>query len=86
MKTLQLVLVIVITSLAGCSSMLSQNTNQKTRSSSLVDFLYPDEQSRQAHQPSIPTLNLPATVVSHLFLTNMTLAFAVTTKLPCLRK
>lgn len=62
MKTLQLVLVIVITSLAGCSTMLSQNANQKTRSSSLVDFLYPDEQSRQAHQPSVPTLNLPATV------------------------
>lgn len=62
MKTLQLILVFVIVSLAGCSSMLSQNANQKTRSSSLVDFLYPDEHSRQEHQPSIPTLNLPATV------------------------
>ena len=62
MKTLKLILVFVIVSLAGCSTMLSQNANQETRSSSLVDFLYPNEQSRQAHQPSIPTLNLPATV------------------------
>ena len=62
MKIQQLMLVIIITSLAGCSTFFSQNTNQKTRSSSLVDFLYPDEQSRQAHLPSMPTLNLPATV------------------------
>ena len=62
MKTLELILVFVIVSLAGCSTMLSQNANQETRSSSLVDFLYPNEQSRQAHQPSMPTLNLPATV------------------------
>lgn len=62
MKTLKLILVFVIVFLAGCSTMLSQNANQETRSSSLVDFLYPNEQSRQAHQPSIPTLNLPATV------------------------
>ena len=62
MKALQIIIVIVITTLAGCSAMLSENANQKTRSSSLVDFLYPDKQSRQAHQPSVPTLNLPATV------------------------
>lgn len=48
--------------LASCSSIISQNTGKKTQSSSLMDFLYPDETSRAEHKPEIPVLKLPVKV------------------------
>lgn len=48
--------------LAGCSTLLSGESTKANISSSLIDFLYPDEQSRQAHQAEIPLLRLPVTV------------------------
>ncbi|MBT1063217.1 rhombotarget lipoprotein [Bowmanella sp. Y26] len=48
--------------LASCSALVSQKTGQRTKASSLVDYLYPDEQSREAHQPQIPVLTLPVKV------------------------
>jgi len=51
-----------MTCLAACSSIVSQNTGKKTQSSSLMDFLYPDENRRSEHQPEIPILKLPVKV------------------------
>ncbi|MFO6423937.1 rhombotarget lipoprotein [Motilimonas sp. KMU-193] len=48
--------------LTACSSLVSDKTGQNTVSSSLVDFLYPNEHSRAEHKPEIPTLNLPVKV------------------------
>lgn len=48
--------------LASCSALVSQNSGQRTKASSLVDYLYPDGQSREAHQPQIPVLTLPVKV------------------------
>ena len=49
-------------SLAACSAIVSNNTGKQAQSSSLMDFLYPDEESRVKHQPEIPTLQLPVKV------------------------
>ncbi|WP_300477586.1 rhombotarget lipoprotein [Shewanella sp.] len=50
-------------SLSGCSAFFNGNTtDKKAVSSSLVEYLYPDEKSRQAQQPSLPVLRLPITV------------------------
>jgi rhombotail lipoprotein len=48
--------------LASCSSLLSHKTGKNTQSSSLMDFLYPDEKSRSEHKPEVPTLKLPVKV------------------------
>ncbi|VEL96679.1 rhombotail lipoprotein [Alteromonas sp. 76-1] len=48
--------------LSSCSSFVSDNTGKQTQSSSLMDFLYPDEESRVKHQSEIPTLQLPVKV------------------------
>lgn len=48
--------------LSSCSSFVSESARGKTVSSSLMDFLYPDEKSREAHKPEIPTLRLPVNV------------------------
>ena len=50
------------TLLASCSSLVSNNTGKNTQSSSLMDFLYPDQQSRSTYKPEIPVLKLPVTV------------------------
>jgi rhombotail lipoprotein len=42
--------------------MLSGNAGKATQSSSLMDFLYPDETSRAEHKPEIPVLTLPVKV------------------------
>lgn len=62
MKYKQLIIIFSITFLAACSSIVSQNIGKKTQSSSLMDFLYPDENSRSEHQPEIPILKLPVKV------------------------
>ncbi|MCM2679321.1 rhombotarget lipoprotein [Echinimonas agarilytica] len=41
---------------------MSNSGEKNTVSSSLMDFLYPDEESRQTHSSEIPTLRLPVTV------------------------
>ena len=48
--------------LTSCSALVSNHSNKNTRSSSLVDFLYPNEDSRAAYKPEIPVLKLPVTV------------------------
>ena len=62
MKSRILIIILGIAFLASCSSILSQNTGKKTQSSSLMDFLYPDETSRSEHAPEIPVLKLPVKV------------------------
>lgn len=48
--------------LASCSAFVSNNIGKKTQSSSLVDFLYPNKESRIEHKPEIPILKLPVKV------------------------
>lgn len=48
--------------LASCSALISDNTGKRTQSSSLIDFLYPNSQSRAEHKPEIPLLTLPVKV------------------------
>jgi rhombotail lipoprotein len=48
--------------LSACSSLLSLNGNKNTVSSSLIDFLYPEESSRTEHSAEIPVLTLPVKV------------------------
>ncbi|WP_394133233.1 rhombotarget lipoprotein [Shewanella maritima] len=62
MKSRILIIILGIAFLTSCSSILSQNTGKKTQSSSLMDFLYPDETSRSEHKPEIPVLKLPVKV------------------------
>jgi rhombotail lipoprotein len=62
MKSRIFILALGIAFLASCSSLVSQNTGTNTKSSSLMDFLYPDETSRSEHKPEIPTLKLPVKV------------------------
>jgi len=62
MKSRILIIILGIVFLASCSSIVSQNTGKKTQSSSLMDFLYPDETSRSKHKPEIPVLKLPVKV------------------------
>lgn len=57
-----LIIILGIVFLTSCSSILSQNTGKKTQSSSLMDFLYPDEKSRSEHKPERPVLKLPVKV------------------------
>jgi rhombotail lipoprotein len=62
MKSRILIIILGIAFLASCSSVLSEKTGKKTQSSSLMDFLYPDETSRSEHKPEIPVLKLPVKV------------------------
>ncbi len=62
MKSRIIIIILGIAFLASCGSILSQNTGKKTQSSSLMDFLYPDETSRAEHTPEIPVLKLPVKV------------------------
>jgi len=62
MKFRIFIIAIGIVFLASCSSLVSQNTGKNTKSSSLMDFLYPDESSRSEHKPEVPTLKLPVKV------------------------
>jgi rhombotail lipoprotein len=48
--------------LASCSSFVSHNAGKNTKSSSLMDFLYPNEESRSEHKAEIPVLTLPVKV------------------------
>ena len=48
--------------LTSCSAIMSNNTGKKTQSSSLMDFLYPNKESRTEHKPEMPVLKLPVKV------------------------
>jgi len=62
MKYRIFIIILGIAFLASCSSLLSRNTGQKTQSSSLMAFLYPDETSRSEQKSETPTLRLPVRV------------------------
>ena len=62
MKFNKYIIIFMATLLASCSSLVSNNTGKNTQSSSLMDFLYPDQQSRSTYKPEIPVLKLPVTV------------------------
>ncbi|MDP2562446.1 rhombotarget lipoprotein [Psychrobium sp. 1_MG-2023] len=62
MKFRMLMVMLGVIFLASCSSIVSVNTGKNTQSSSLMDFLYPDKNSRSEHKPELPTLRLPVTV------------------------
>ncbi len=53
---------ILLISLSGCSQLVSKKSGHNTISSSLVDFLYPNKESRIKHHEEIPVLNLPVKV------------------------
>ncbi|WOT06484.1 rhombotarget lipoprotein [Shewanella youngdeokensis] len=46
----------------SCSHFISHNTSKNKVSSSLVDFLYPNDNSRTEHRPELPTLTLPVKI------------------------
>ena len=48
--------------LSACSGMMYGSGHRDAVSTSLVDFLYPEESDRQVHKPEIPVLNLPVRV------------------------
>jgi rhombotail lipoprotein len=48
--------------LTSCSSFVSDNVRENTKSSSLMDFLYPNEKSRSEHKAELPVLTLPVKV------------------------
>jgi len=53
---------VLLVSLSGCSQLVSKKSGHNAISSSLVDFLYPNKDSRVKHQEEIPILNLPVKV------------------------
>lgn len=62
MKRKLTILLASLLALSACSSLLSLNGNKKTISSSLMEFLYPNESSRTEHSAEIPVLSLPVKV------------------------
>lgn len=62
MKTKILISILSLLFIMSCSSLLSNNTGKKTQSSSLMDFLYPNHESRAEHKAEIPVLTLPVKV------------------------
>ncbi|WP_194756951.1 rhombotarget lipoprotein [Aliidiomarina indica] len=55
-------IVVGVSLLAGCSAFFAETSYSNATSSSLVDFLYPKEEDRRAHDSEIPTLSLPLKV------------------------
>lgn len=62
MKSKMLIIMLGLLFVASCSSLVSNNTGKKTQSSSLIDFLYPNQESRAEHKAEIPLLKLPVKV------------------------
>lgn len=54
--------IVLMVSLSGCSQLVSKKTGEHSISSSLVDFLYPNKDSRVKHTQEIPVLKLPVKV------------------------
>ena len=57
-----IVSLVLLVSISGCSQFVSNQSGRNAISSSLVDFLYPNKESRVKHQEEIPVLNLPVKV------------------------
>ncbi|WP_412971624.1 rhombotarget lipoprotein [Glaciecola sp. MF2-115] len=62
MKFKLMMVVLSVFAISACSSLLMSNGNKGAISSSLMEFLYPDETSRAEHVAEIPTLTLPVKV------------------------
>lgn len=62
MNSRVIVVILIVLLLSACSSFVSNKTGTNTQSSSLMTFLYPDEESRTQHKAEIPQLKLPVTV------------------------
>jgi rhombotail lipoprotein len=62
MKFKVMLVALSVLTISGCSSLLMSNGNKNAISSSLMDFLYPEESSRAEHVAEIPTLKLPVKV------------------------
>lgn len=62
MKFKLIIVFVSLLILSACSSLLSPNGHKNTVSSSLIDFLYPEESSRTEHSAEIPILTLPVKV------------------------
>lgn len=62
MKIRILGVILAVLFLSSCSTLFGDNTSKKTISSSLMDFLYPGNQDREAHKPEVPVLSLPVNV------------------------
>jgi rhombotail lipoprotein len=62
MKLKVMLVAVVVLAIGGCSSLLSAYGNKQAISSSLMDFLYPEESSRAEHVAEIPVLKLPVKV------------------------
>ncbi|QSX40334.1 rhombotarget lipoprotein [Shewanella cyperi] len=62
MKSRIVIILIGLALLTSCSAFVSQNTGKRTLSSSMMDYLYPDKDSRTRQQPEIPLLSLPVKV------------------------
>jgi rhombotail lipoprotein len=62
MKLKLMIVFVSLLVLSACSSLLSLNGNKNTVSSSLIDFLYPEESSRKELSAEIPVLTLPVKV------------------------
>ncbi len=60
--TILIMTAVVTALLSGCSALVSDGQQRVTASSSLVDFLYPKGEDRQAKTPQIPVLQLPLNV------------------------
>ena len=52
----------LLISLSGCSQLVGSNSGGHAISSSLVDFLYPNKDSRVKHKQEMPVLKLPVKV------------------------
>lgn len=62
MKSSLITVIVTILLLTSCSAIVSNNTGKQTQSSSLMDFLYPNKESRSEHKPELPVLSLPVKV------------------------
>ena len=51
----KLILAITFIGLTSCSALMSQNTGKQSQSSSLMEYLYPDKETRKEHPCVVPT-------------------------------
>lgn len=58
----KLILAITFIGLTSCSALMSHNTGKQSQSSSLMEYLYPDKETRKEHSEAVPVLSLPVNV------------------------
>ncbi len=59
---IKLITLLAVIALTSCAAYINPNAGKKTISSSLVDYLYPNEESRANHKAELPVLTLPVKV------------------------